>query len=108
MWTKQQFNDYQRKRGYNATRTRVPEKPKQVDQSPNGEALGGEAVGAQYCLRRVEIDFFANHGKELDQDNRRFIAKPILDALVNIGFASDDKNISSETTQRMDKTDINF
>lgn len=60
-------------------------------------------MGAQYRLCRVEIEFYAAHGKELDEDNRRYIAKPILDALVNLGFARNDKDITSETTQRLHK-----
>lgn len=74
----------------------------QMDRERTSEALGGKEMGAQYRLRHVDIVFFASHGKRLDEDNRRYISKPILDALVNLGFAGDDKDITSETTQRMD------
>lgn len=86
----------------------MPSKPEPVDWQKLREACGSEAVGIQYSLCHVEVEFHAAHGKRLDEDNRRYIVKPILDALVNLGFASDDKNITSETTQRMDKTDINI
>ncbi|MDD4989651.1 MAG: hypothetical protein PHV42_04475 [Candidatus Pacebacteria bacterium] len=92
----------------NSGGSRVPGKPEPVDEARTEEAQGSKAVGAQYRLRRVEIAFFANHGRKLDEDNRRFVAKPILDALVNLNYDKSDENITSETTQRMDKNQINF
>jgi hypothetical protein len=84
----------------------VPSEPKQVDQERVGEAQRSEAMGAQYRLRHCTVDFYAGHGKQLDEDNRKFMVKPILDALVKLGFASDDKDITTETTQR--KNEDNF
>lgn len=93
----------------NATESNgMPSESEQVDRERLGEAFGSEEVGTQYRLCRVEINFIARHGKTLDEDNRRYIAKPILDALVNLGFASDDKDITSETTQWDNKNKLNF
>lgn len=75
----------------------------QVDQTRFSETCGSEEMGAQYRLCRVEIEFYTKHAVKLDEDNRRYVAKPILDALVNLGFASDDKDITTETTQRVGK-----
>lgn len=103
MWTKQQYNDYQRKNRNRAIRAREARQPEQLDRHQVGEEGRGKTMGTQYRLCRVEIEFYAHHGQQLDEDNRRFIAKPILDALVNLGFARNDKDITSETTQRMDE-----
>lgn len=57
-------------------------------------------MGTQYRLCRVEIVFTAQHGKLLDrQDNLAFVAKPLYDALVNLGFAGDDSQIETKVTQ---------
>jgi hypothetical protein len=88
--------------------SRESKESEQVDKQRTGEACGSEKMGAQYSLRHCEVEFYASHGKVLDQDNRRYIPKVILDALVHLGFACDDKDITSETTQRMDKADINI
>lgn len=84
--------------------SRESNQSKQMDQERPSKALRDSAMETQYSLRHIEIEFFANHGKRLDEDNRRYIAKIINDSLVNLGFARDDKDITTETTQRMDKT----
>lgn len=83
----------------------MPGKPEPVDWQKLRETLGSEAVGIQYRLCHVEVEFHAAHGKRLDEDNRRYVVKPILDALVALGFAGDDKDITTETTQRNDPFD---
>ena len=94
----------------NSDKTDDPRTPSGGKQAQEwvSETLGNGKVEAQYRLRHVEIEFFANHGKRLDEDNRRYAAKPILDALVNLGFARDDKDITTETAQRMDDSKANI
>lgn len=88
--------------------TRVSSESKPLDREEVCQALGGKKVGEEYSLKHVEMEFWATHGHKLDQDNARYTIKVVLDALVNLGFAKDDKEITSEVTQRMDKdnTDI--
>lgn len=87
----------------NPTDPRMSSEPEQVDRKEVCETQRGKEMGKKYHLRHVEIEFFAGHGRVLDQDNRRYIAKPILDAIVNIGIEKDDKDITSDVTQGMDK-----
>lgn len=56
-------------------------------------------MGKEYYLKHVDVQFMAQHGKRLDEDNRRYIIKPILDAIVNLSIARSDKDITSEVTQ---------
>lgn len=67
-------------------------------------------MGEKYCLCDVRILYWCGHGKELDpSDNASYSAcKPISDALVNLGFASDDKDFKTQAAQRMDKDKIDF
>lgn len=69
-----------------------------------------EKMEAQYCLRDVEILYWCSHGKELDpSDNASYAAcKPISDALVQLGFASDDKDFKTKAAQRTNKDQVNF
>lgn len=62
-----------------------------------------EALEKRFKLTFVGVEFHADHGIELDEDNRRFIVKPLLDSLVSIGLAKSDKEIKSNVLQRMDK-----
>lgn len=96
---------FQRLNSGESSDTRMSNRGEQAEARPS-TAPRNDSVEAQYRLRFIEIEFFGNHGKELDEDNRRYSAKPICDAMVNLGFDRDDKNIKTETTQRMDKTYI--
>lgn len=69
-----------------------------------------EKVEAQYRLRHVDILYWCSHGKELDpSDNASYAAcKPIADALVQLGFASNDKDFKTQAAQRDNKDQVNF
>lgn len=59
-------------------------------------------LAKRYRVKHVGVVFKANHGIELDEDNRRFIVKPLLDALVSMGLAESDKEIKTDVHQRLD------
>jgi hypothetical protein len=82
--------------------------PELLDRKQMGQIKRETTLEEKYMLRRVEVEFFANHGQELDEDNRRFIIKPILDAIVSLGISKTDKEIKSEVTQRFNESDINI
>lgn len=86
----------------NANDTGVSCESEQMDREWISETSRGEEVREVDRKCFVSVEFFAGHGQKLDEDNRRYIAKPILDALVNLGFSKSDKLFKSEVTQRMD------
>lgn len=83
-------------------------KPEQLDRKEVCQTQRSKEMGTQYRLSHVGMDFHASHGHKLDQDNSRYTIKVVLDALVNLRFAQDDKEITSEVTQRFNETDINI
>jgi hypothetical protein len=76
---------------------------KPLDRQEVCKTQRGEKMVSKYRLSHCEVEFFAGHGKRMDEDNRRYVIKPILDAIVSLGLAHDDADITSEVTQRMDK-----
>lgn len=80
-----------------------PSKPEPVDGKEIREAQPDEGVGKAARLVAVKITFRADHGQQLDDDNREYAgAKPILDALHNLGLLGSDKEIRCQVVQRMD------
>ena len=90
--------------------SRVSDKSEQVDREEVCEAPRGKKVGAEYSLSSCEILYWCRHGQLLDpSDNQSYAAiKPIADALVNIGTASNDKEFKAKASQRMDENKANF
>lgn len=59
-------------------------------------------LDAGYFLCHVDITFCAEHGQLLDKDNRNYVGKPILDAIVDLGLAPEDSKIETHVDQRVD------
>lgn len=77
-------------------RTRNPrstQKPKRVAGQKVCQTQRNKKVGEAYRLRRVDMVFEARHGHRLDPDNAFYCAKPVVDALVNLGFIDNDKDL---------------
>lgn len=68
----------------------------------------GEALAAPYRLVGCDIEFHASHGQKFDRDNKDNLRKCIWDAVVNLGFSSDDKNFKGKVRQRMDPDNSNL
>lgn len=79
------------------------EKPERVDRKAVRKAPAGKGLGEGYRLRRVQIEFHAASGQRLDRDNAGYVGKPILDALINLGFDADDREVETKVVQRMDE-----
>lgn len=88
--------------------TGSPKKLKYVDRQQMETLLDKKALEKRYRLKFVRVEFHAAHGIELDEDNRKFIVKPLLDSLVSLGLAKSDKEIKSDVHQRMDKDNPNI
>lgn len=78
----------------------MPDLAQSLDRKEVCKTQRGKAVDEKYSLKHVAIEFFSNHGRRMDKDNCAYVAKPILDALVNLGFADDDKEIDSEVIEK--------
>ena len=76
-------------------------KPERVDGERAGRVEGETVLEKTYSLRTIEAEFFANHGKRLDNDNREFLAKIFQDVLVNLNFERNDEEMQSKINQRM-------
>lgn len=100
--------DFQRLNSDSSLDSRMSSKSKQVDWKEICETSGGEEMRKVNRFIHVEIKFFAGHGQTFDEDNRRYIAKPYLDALTNLRFSTTDKNFTSEVTQWHDKNNLNI
>lgn len=86
--------------------SRMSCQPESMDKQEMGENKRNQTKREEYSLKHVNIEFFAEHGKVMDSDNREYIAKTYIDALVQLGFSQDDKEVHSsvkQATKRMDK-----
>lgn len=82
--------------------TGMPCQSEPMDRKEVCETYGSEEMGKTHSLRSCRIEFFAQHGHKLDRDNKDYVQKVILDALVNLGFERNDENIKGKVHQRMD------
>jgi hypothetical protein len=81
---------------------RGSDKPECLDRKEDGKVSRDTAMEKTYKLKHVEVIFYAGHRQTLDPDNRQFAFKNGLDALIDLGFAKEDKHITTTVTQRMD------
>ena len=79
-----------------------PNKSEQLARKQLEKSLDKKTMEECYKLTFVDMVFHADHGIELDEDNRRFIVKPLLDAIVSMGIAKSDKEIKTNVLQRLD------
>lgn len=88
----------------------VSDKSEQMDREKVFKTQRSQKMGTKYRLISCEILYWCGHGKLLDpSDNQSYAAiKPIADALVNIGAASDDKDFKATAAQRLNKDEVNF
>ena len=82
--------------------SRSTSKPEQLARKQLEKKMDQATLEKHFKLSFVDVVFHADHGIELDEDNRRFIVKPLLDAIVSMGIAKSDKEIKSDVLQRMD------
>lgn len=85
-----------------------PDKPKLLAEKLLEKTPSSEDVGATHCLVACDIEFFAEHGQKFDRDNKDNLRKCIWDAVVNLGFSSNDKDFKGKVRQRMDKDNPNI
>jgi hypothetical protein len=81
------------------------QEPKRVVGKSLEKTRSRQGVGTRYRLRHVGITFHNASGKRYDPDNRGYVGKVAVDALVNLGFCDDDAEIETSVEQRLDDSD---
>lgn len=92
----------------NPTNTGSTSKPEQLVRKQMEASDDKTAFTKRFKLVHVGVVFHAEHGIKLDEDNRRYTVKPLLDSIVSMGLAQSDREIKTDVLQRMDKDNPNL